>query len=50
MAQRTSIERLQARMKVDVGDQRLAERGDPAFQALLDKPRWAMHELLAYEE
>ena len=47
MANRTVIERLHKLMKEDFGDERLAKRGNDAFQARLDKTRWAMHVLLA---
>lgn len=48
MAQRTVIERLHKLMKEDFGDERLSKRGNDAFQARLDKTRWAMHVLLAH--
>jgi hypothetical protein len=47
MANRTVIERLHKLMKEDFGDERLSKRGNDAFQARLDKTRWAMHVLLA---
>ena len=47
MAKRTVIERLHKLMKDDFGDERLDKRGNDAFQARLDKTRWAMHLLLA---
>ena len=47
MARRTVIERLHKLMKDDFGDERLDKRGNDAFQARLDKTRWAMHLLLA---
>jgi hypothetical protein len=47
MANRTVIERLHKLMKEDFGDERLSKRGNAAFQARLDKTRWAMHVLLA---
>lgn len=47
MARRTVIERLHKLMKDDFGDERLDKRGNDAFQARLDKTRWAMHVLLA---
>jgi hypothetical protein len=39
--------RLHKLMKEDFGDERLSKRGNDAFQARLDKTRWAMHLLLA---
>jgi len=48
MAKRTAIERLHKLMKYDYGDERLAKRGNAAFQARLDKTLLAMHLVLAY--
>jgi hypothetical protein len=47
MANRTAIERLHKLMKYDFGDSRLTKRGNPAFQARLDKTLLAMHLVLA---
>ena len=48
MARRTTVERLQKRMKWDFGEGRLRKRGHEAFQATLDKTLFAMHAVLAY--
>lgn len=46
MTRRPSVERVIKRMKCDLGDRRLSKRGNPAFQARLDKTLIALHILL----
>lgn len=47
IAYRTAIERMHKLMKYDYGDEQLTKRGNPAFQARLDKTLLAMHLIIA---
>ena len=47
IARRTDLERIHKLMKYDYGDERLTKRGNPAFQARLDKTLLAMHLVIA---
>jgi hypothetical protein len=48
MTKRPSVERMIKRLKCDLGDDRLKKRGNPAFQAYLDKTLIAYHILLRH--
>ncbi|MCP5004217.1 MAG: hypothetical protein GY941_09795 [Planctomycetes bacterium] len=46
MSRRPSVERMIKRLKCDLSDDRLSKRGNPSFQAYLDKTMIAFHILL----
>lgn len=48
MTRRPAVERVIKRLKQDLGDDRLTKRGNPSFQARLDKTLIAFHLLLRH--
>ena len=49
MRQRTAVERAIKRIKLDFSSERLTRRGNPAFQAHLDRSLIAFHLMLRLE-